>query len=185
LIDISGFYNNINDYIFIAPSNETTITNDIIYKYSQTNATILGGEISFDVLPFEWLSLNTSYAYLKGEQNDGNNLPFIPQNKLRFHAKFQKDNIGAFQNSFFKIGGTFADQQNSPSLFETETNSYVLLNMGVGSSIKISNQLISFSIQANNLLDKTYIDHLSTLKELGLYNIGRNISFNFKIPFNL
>jgi iron complex outermembrane receptor protein len=185
LIDISGFYNNINDYIFIAPSNETTITNDIIYKYSQTNATILGGEISFDVLPFEWLSLNTSYAYLKGEQNDGNNLPFIPQNKLRFHAKFQKDNIGAFQNSFFKIGGTFADQQNSPSLFETETNSYVLLNMGVGSSIKISNQLISFSIQANNLLDKTYIDHLSTLKELGLYNIGRNISFNLKIPFNL
>lgn len=185
IFDISGFYNNINDYIFIAPSNETTLNGNIIYKYAQSNAKISGGEIALDILPFEWLILKTSYAYLVGEQKNGEYLPFIPQNKLRFNAKFQKDKMGVFKNSFFKIGGTYASKQSKPALFETETASYFLLNAGLGSSIKVSNQTISFSIQANNLLNKTYVDHLSTLKELAYYNIGRNISFNLKIPFNL
>ena len=185
LIDISGFYNNINDYIFIAPSNETTATNAIIYQYSQTNANILGGEIAVDILPFEWLSLKTSYAYLHGEQNDGNYLPFIPQNKLRFHAKFQKNKLSFLNTPFFKIGGTFASKQTKPAMFETTTDSYFLVNIGFGASLKTKNQPISFSIQANNLFNKTYIDHLSTLKELGFYNIGRNISFNVKIPFTI
>ena len=185
LFDISGFYNNINDYIFIAPTNETTINGDVIYKYSQSNAKIAGGEIALDILPFEWLILKTSYAYLIGEQKNGEYLPFIPQNKLRFNAKFQKEKIGILQSPFFKIGGVYASKQCKPALFETETASYSLLNIGLGASIKISNQTISFSIQANNLLDKTYVDHLSTLKEMEYYNIGRNISFNLKIPFNI
>jgi iron complex outermembrane receptor protein len=44
---------------------------------------------------------------------------------------------------------------------------------------------MSVSISVNNLLDKKYIDHLSTLKEVGLYNPGRNIAFNLKIPFSV
>ena len=185
LFDISVFYNNINDYIFIAPTNEITINGDIIHKYSQSNAKIAGGEIALDIFPFKWLILKTSYAYLIGEQKNGEYLPFIPQNKLRFNAKFQKEKIGILQNPFLKIGGVYAGKQSKPALFETETASYSLLNIGLGASIKISNQTISFSIQANNLLDKTYVDHLSTLKEIEYYNIGRNISFNLKIPFSL
>jgi len=185
LIDISGFYNNISDYIFIAPSNETTTNNDIIYKYSQTNAKILGGEIAVDVLPFEWLVLKTSYTYLHGEQSDGNYLPFIPQNKFRFHAKFQKDNISFLNAPFFKIGGTASSKQTKPAMFETTTNGYFLVNVGFGASIKAKKQTISFSVQANNIFNKTYIDHLSTLKDLEFYNIGRNISFNLKIPFSI
>lgn len=184
LLDISGFYNNINKYIFIAPTNETSENGYLIYKYAQSNAKIAGGEIALDILPFEWLTLKTSYAYLIGEQENGEYLPFIPQNKFRFNATFQKDKINFLQNPFFKIGGIYAGKQSKPAMFETKTDSYILVNIGLGASLKISNQIISFSIQANNLLDKTYIDHLSTLKEMNYYNIGRNISFNLKIPFN-
>ncbi len=185
MVDVSGFYNRINDYIFIAPTDDTIASGDKIYRYSQTNSEIYGGELAIDVLPANWLNFKTSYAYLIGKQDDGNYLPFIPQNKLRFEIKFQKQKISFLNNTFFKIGGLYAAKQNNPAMFETETDSYFLLNAGIGTEIKWENQMVSLSVQANNLLNETYIDHLSTLKEIGYYNIGRNISINLKIPFGI
>ncbi len=49
----------------------------------------------------------------------------------------------------------------------------------------VPNQFVSLSISANNVFDTKYIDHLSTLKEVNLYNPGRNISLNLKIPFGV
>lgn len=183
MLDISGFYNHVNDYIFIAPTNNTTDAGDIIHKYSQSNAELYGGELSIDILPVNWLNLKTSYAYLVGKQKDGNYLPFIPQNKLRFEMIIQKQQLAFLRNNFFKIGGLYAAKQNHPAMFETESDSYFLLHAGIGTEIKWANRMISLSVQANNLTDEAYIDHLSTLKGMGYYNIGRNISINLKIPF--
>jgi len=89
------------------------------------------------------------------------------------------------KNTFFKVGGLIAARQNNPALFETETDSYFLLYAGIGTDIEWANQMVSLSVQLNNLLNETYIDHLSTLKGMGYYNIGRNISVNLKIPFRI
>jgi iron complex outermembrane receptor protein len=183
MLDISGFYNHVNDYIFIAPTNNTTDAGDIIHKYSQSNAELYGGELSIDILPVNWLNLKTSYAYLVGKQKDGNYLPFIPQNKLRFEMIFQKQQLAFLRNNFFKMGGLYAAKQNHSAMFETESDSYFLLHAGIGTEIKWAKRMISLSVQANNLTDEAYIDHLSTLKGMGYYNIGRNISINLKIPF--
>jgi len=185
MVDVSGFYNSINDYIFIAPTDDTIASGDKIYRYSQTNSEIYGGELAIDVLPFDWLNFKTSYAYLIGKQDDGSNLPFIPQNKLRFELKFQKQKLVFLKNTFLKVGGLYAAKQNNPAMFETKTDSYFLLNAGIGTDIKWANQIVSLSVKANNLLNETYIDHLSTLKGMGYYNIGRNISVNLKIPFRI
>ena len=185
MVDLSGFYNHVNDYIFIAPTDKTIASGNKIYQYEQTNANLYGGELSIDILPLNWLDLKTSYAYLIGKQEDGNYLPFIPQNKLRLEMKMQKQSFLCFKNSFFKIGGLLASKQNNPAMFETESDGYFLLNAGIGTDIKWANQKIIASIQGNNLLNKTYIDHLSTLKEMGYYNMGRNISINLKIPFEI
>lgn len=185
MIDVSGFYNHVNNYIFIAPTNDTIASGDKIYRYSQINAELYGGELSIDILPIDWLNISTSYAYLIGKQNDGSYLPFIPQNKLRFEMKFQKQKLAFFKNNFLKVGGLFAAKQNNPAMFETESDSYFLLYAGIGTEIKCAKQMMSLSVQVNNLLNETYIDHLSTLKEMGYYNIGRNISINLKIPFGI
>jgi len=185
MVDISGFYNHVNDYIFIAPTNDTISSGDKIYRYSQTNAKLYGGELLIDILPIDWLNLNTSYAYLIGKQDDGSHLPFIPQNKLRFEINFQKQKLAFCKNNFLKVGGLYATKQNNPAMFETESESYFLLYAGIGTEIKWANQMILLSFQANNLLNETYIDHLSTLKGMGYYNIGRNVSVNLKIPFGI
>ncbi|MCK5134150.1 MAG: TonB-dependent receptor [Bacteroidales bacterium] len=185
MVDISGFYHSINDYIFIVLTDDTIASGDMIYRYSQTNSEIYGSELAIDVLLFDWLNFKTSYAYLIGKQDDGSNLPFIPQNKLRFELKFQNQKLAFLKNTFFKAGGLFAAKQNNPAMFETKTESYFLLEAGIGTDIKWANQIVSLSVQVNNLLKETYIDHLSTLKEMNYYNIGRNISVNLKIPFGI
>lgn len=185
IVDLAGFYHSINNYIFIAPTNDTIASGDEIYRYSQTNAKIYGSELSLNILPVDWINIKTSYAYLIGKQNDGNYLPFIPQNKLRLELKLQKQKIAFLENPFVKLGGLYTAKQNKPAMFETESDSYFLLNAGIGANFKWSNQLLAISIQANNLLDETYTDHLSTLKNLEYYNIGRNISINIRMPFGI
>ena len=185
MVDVALFYNRINNYIFIAPTNNTTTGGSTIYQYAQTNSKIYGSELFVNILPLKWLHLKTTYAYLLGKQDDGNYLPFIPQNKLRFEINIQKREISFLKNPFFRIGGLYAAKQDNPAMFETETDSYFLLNAGIGTDIKWASQMLSLSIQANNLLNETYIDHLSTLKEIGYQNIGRNISINLTIPFGI
>jgi iron complex outermembrane receptor protein len=68
---------------------------------------------------------------------------------------------------------------------ETMTDGSTLVDFSLGSQIKISNQLLSIGISVNNLMDQKYIDHLSTLKEVNIYDPGRNITLNLKVPFRI
>ncbi len=185
MVDISGFYNRINHYIFLTPTDDTIASGEKIYRYAQTNSKIYGGELAIDYLPVHWLNINAIYSYLIGKQDHGGFLPFIPQNKMRFEIKFQKEKMSFLRNPSLKIGGLYAAKQNNPAIFETETGHYFLLNAGIGTEISLANQVVSLSVQANNLLNETYTDHLSTLKEIGYQNIGRNISINLKFPFGI
>jgi iron complex outermembrane receptor protein len=58
-----------------------------------------------------------------------------------------------------------------------------LLSAGIGSSFKFKGQTLDLRISGNNLLDKTYISHLSRLKEDGIPNRGRNVSLSVQTSF--
>ena len=45
--------------------------------------------------------------------------------------------------------------------------------------------MLSIGIYVNNLLNKAYLDHLSTLKELGYQDMGRNVCVSLKVPFGI
>lgn len=183
MIDLTGFYNRINNYIYISPTGETTSSGSKIYRYSQTDSKIYGGELMFEYLPEKGVDLKAGYAYLIGKEDDGNYLPFIPQNKLHFDVNLKKEKLLFMHHPFFRVGGLYACKQTHPAMFETESDGYFLLNAGIGADLKWFDQLVSLSVQADNLLNETYIDHLSTLKDLGYNNMGRNVCINLKIPF--
>ncbi|GET31352.1 TonB-dependent receptor [Prolixibacter bellariivorans] len=185
MFDVSGFSNHINRYIFIAPTDATTTEGFKIYRYTQSDTHLYGGEVAVDVLPVHWLAINTNYSMVIGKQNSGGYLPFIPQNKLRTELRFQKHQLGVLHQAFFCVGSLLAAEQKHPALFETPTDGYFLLHAGVGTEIKWANQMIALSVRGNNLLNRAYVDHLSTLKDLGYDNMGRNISFSIRIPFGI
>jgi len=185
--DLAGFYNIINNYIFISPTGDITTSGINIFRYKQTNSALFGGEagLHFHPKPIKWLHFETTFSSVIGKQENGDYLPFVPANKLRFELRAEKKKLLFLQKSFISVNTCTAFNQNNAASDETTTSGYTLLDLSIGGNIKVKNQLTSVSISANNLLDKKYIDHLSTLKEVGFYNPGRNIALNLKIPFGV
>jgi len=185
--DLAVFYNQINDYIFISPTADSTSTGVAIYLFSQTNATLYGGEagIHFHPKSLPWLHFESTYSSVVGKQKNGNYLPFIPANKIRYEIMAEGKRIGFLHNPNIKVSALTAFLQNSPSPFETVTDGYTLMNISVYSEILALNQTLVLGLSVNNLFDTQYFDHLSTLKPLNYYNQGRNISLSLKIPFRI
>jgi iron complex outermembrane receptor protein len=92
-IDIAGFYNIINNYIFISPVGDTTTSGIDIFRYKQSNSTLFGGEAGLHVHPktLKWLHLETTFSSVIGKQENGDYLPFVPAHKLRFELRGEKE----------------------------------------------------------------------------------------------
>jgi iron complex outermembrane receptor protein len=185
--DIAGFQNRINNYIFISPTGETTTSGIGIYQYMQSDSKLFGGEAGLHLHPesIKWLHIQTTYSMVVGKQDNGDYLPFVPANKLNFEFRAEKDQLSFLYHPFISVNSNTAFDQNKAAPDETTTAGYTLIDFAIGGNLKAGNQLISIGIGANNIFDKKYIDHLSTLKEVNLYNPGRNISLTLKVPFGI
>lgn len=175
---LNGFYNSIKDYIFIAPNGQF-VDQDAVFLYRQQNANLYGGEIVFHLHPhpLDWLHLETSFETVIGKLDNGDYLPLIPANKLKNTLRIEfeeKDNWLQKSYAFLSVQSVFT--QNNFSEFETKTDSYNLLNIGLGGNFSLFKQDAEIRISGNNMLDQNYIAHLSRLKTDGIANIGRNIS---------
>lgn len=187
IFDLAGFYNKINNYIFISPTGDTTNSGMNIYSYKQANSFLSGGEVVLHFHPEQvgWLHSQLTFSSVVGKQENGDYLPFVPAHKLLFEIRAEKEKLLLLHGAFAAFNTMTTFTQNNLAPEETATAGYTLLDISFGGNIKIKNQFISLIISANNLLDRKYTDHLSTLKEVNLYNPGRNITLNFKIPFGI
>jgi len=185
--DLAAFHNQIDNYIFISPTSGTTASGVSIYRFSQTNANLFGGEAGLHFHPksMPWLHVQATYSTVTGKQQNGNYLPFIPAQKIRYEVRAEREKIGFLLNPNIKISALSALKQNYPSPFEASTDGYTLLNAGLNADIKVSNQYLNIGLSVNNIFDTKYFDHLSTLKPMNYYNQGRNISLSLKIPFGI
>lgn len=183
LVDISAYYNYIEQYIFLDKTADTTEAGQVIYEYQQADASIYGMEMYFETMPLSWLNFNGSASYIRGQQHDGSNLPFIPHNNIKLNAAYKYSGNKSLKNLSFIVGPEINFAQNNAALFETKTPGFVLWNAGLETEWKIAKQKVFVSLQGNNLLNTQYQNHLSTLKDLGYYNVGRNMVFNLRVPF--
>ncbi len=184
--EVSTFYNYIHNYIYLSPTDET-IDGSNVYRYLQTPSRLYGGEAGIHVHPhpWDWLHIKANYSYIIGEKISGGYLPLIPANKLHFELMVKKNRWKATRNPFIKVWVDYVFDQNHPSEFETSSKHYTLLNASLGTDLQMKGQLMQFSLTASNLLNTLYMDHLSTLKDVGIYNMGRNIALNIRIPFGI
>src|SRR5690606_13716951 len=89
-------------------------------------------------------------------------IPLIPANTLTNTLRVETEGKKFLDSyAFLTLKNTF--NQNKVGTFETPTESYTLLNAGIGSSTKIFDLPIDFRITANNIFDTEYISHLSRL----------------------
>lgn len=180
----SGYINRFFDYIYLAPTDDEYIGFQI-FRYVQKDAMLKGMESVIDIHPeqWRWLNLRSTYSTVIGTTSDGENLPFIPANKLNAEIKFQLEKVRTAKKSFVKFGSQYVFEQSRPGQFETSTDDYWLFDAAIGTSFGKGQRLFTVSLAATNLLNNTYYSHLSRYKYFGIYNMGRNIVLNLKYKF--
>ncbi len=173
---VNGFYNRINNYIFISPNGNSIDGNDV-YDYVQENAALYGGEtgIHFHPHPLDWLHFTSSFETVIGKKQNGDYLPLIPANKWNNILKIDFKSKKWLEEGFATMNVESTFTQNKYSEFESKTNDYTLVNLGLGGKISLNKTVFNVNLNANNIFNKTYVSHLSRLKTDGIPNIGRNI----------
>ncbi|WP_297761542.1 TonB-dependent receptor [uncultured Muriicola sp.] len=182
---INGFHNTVNDFIYVEPNGDF-VDLDPVYIYRQQDATLYGGEIGFHLHPhpLDWLHIESTFESVTGMLKNDEDLPLIPANKITNTLRIEDTTPSTswFQKGYGYLTLLSVMDQNRVSDFETPTSGYTLLNIGFGGAIEVFGNEMQLRVSVNNLLDKTYISHLSRLKIDGIPNIGRNISIGVHYP---
>lgn len=203
------FSNSINNFIFAHKLNtlqgtDSVIDNDLVFKYFQGKAHLYGGEFSIDIHPhpLDWLHFENSFSFVNAQQLQSTDstmyLPFTPAPKWKSDLRAEFNKIGKYlKNSFISLGLDYYFRQDKVfSAFgtETPTPACLLLNASLGSNFILNKQTISVFLNATNLADAAYQNHLSRLKytpvnndtgRTGVFNMGRNVSLKVIVPVNL
>ncbi|MEQ8325091.1 MAG: TonB-dependent receptor [Vicingaceae bacterium] len=183
-ITINPFVNQIRDFIYLRPE-DSTINGKQLYYYDQTNALFSGGELGFHYHPHEihWLHFETIYSAVFAKNDRGNALPLIPANNFNSTLKIELGKKRRLRLSEIFIQHIFKFDQRRTAGFEDPSASYQLINTGLILDLQLGNNILQFKAGVNNLLNTTYIDHLSRLKTLNVPGPGRNTYVGLKYMF--
>ncbi|MBS1645928.1 MAG: TonB-dependent receptor [Bacteroidetes bacterium] len=175
------------------------------FKYISGNAVLNGGEAVFNIHPknLTWIRFENSFSMVnaiqKNQPDSSKYLPYTPPYRINSQLVFPFKKIGkTLKNAYAKAGVDYYFEQNKVFYKfgnETITPAYLLVNLGLGADICNKNGAVLFSvfIYGSNLGDVAYQSNMSRLKytdrnnitgRIGVYNMGRNISFKILIPIN-
>jgi len=204
------FANTISNYIY-SHKLSSVLGGDSIqtgypaFRFDAGNVQMAGGEASIDIHPhpLDWLhfenSLSYVYSQLLNQPDSTRYLPFTPAPKWISELRATLNDKGKlFRNTFISFGIEHEFKQDkiySAYNTETITDAYTLINASMGTDIVWKKHtLFSLYINGTNLGDIAYQSHLSRLKyapvnnatgRMGVFNMGRNISFKLIVPVGL
>ncbi len=185
IADINVFHNNIKNYIFLAPTADIAQNGMKIYTYNQSNALLYGLETGVKISLNRHLDAKVIYSYIKTRDSVGNPLPLIPQNKIKGFFSYKTNQLGIAKNLRLSLEPVYAFAYKHPAPNEDPSAAYFLLNASLSTNFKFANtQNITLFINIYNLTNTVYSDHLSTLREVGFYDMGRNISAGLRWYFD-
>ena len=172
------------------------------FKYVAGDANLSGGELMINIHPhtINWINFESAFSMVRAIQlhqpDSAKYLPYTPTDKWQSRLKLFVGKLSKiFQNSYisfdidhyFKQGRIYYQFGN-----ETITPGYTLLNAGIGTEIHSTKGTVcSIYLSGNNLTDVAYQSNMSRVKyadtnnvtgRVGVFNMGRNISFKLLIP---
>lgn len=187
--EIGGYYNMINNYIYLKPLLSPIITVNGAYpafQYTQANVyyTGLDANINFEILKSISLISKTTliYAYNKTIHDY---LIYVPSNRFQNGISFQKDSLGKIKHAYINVSALVVTMQRHVppnSDYVKPPQGYTLLNADIGFSIPFKQQLIGINFTATNILNTVYRDYLNRFRYYA-NDLGRNFTLRIKIPF--
>jgi iron complex outermembrane receptor protein len=212
------FANRIDNYIFTHRMPEEIEEGYLTYAYTQGDARLLGFEAGIDFHPVHSVHFSNTFAFVDAQlmnaTADTKYLPFTPAHRWSSELKWElfhhshstvahdhsrhPFHRSTFNNLYIAAGlDCYLKQTHIYSADDTETATpgYALLSLSAGTDIMFKGKkLFELYVNADNLLNKAYQNHLSRLKyadentvsgRQGVYNMGRNITFKVVVPINM
>ena len=157
-----------------------------VYVYAAKDRVLLYGlETSIHYHPhfahrihFETGYSNT-YGRVLGLVQEGEDLYFMPQARLRSNVRVELSKKKAFGFASVIVQHNYFFGQDRVGPLETATDPYHLLQLGCQMKWD-GNWPLQFSFGIRNVLNTSYVNHLSSIKSLGLTEPGRSFYFNLK-----
>ena len=173
-IIVNPFYNTIDNFIILSPK-DSIVQGTPLYNYEQLdNAELMGFEMNLHYHPhfLHQLHIEERISVMEGKSSNGQFLPLMPPNTYQttFKYYFLKDNL--FNLSQFNFDYIYNSTQQKVANNEEPTDDYSLINASALFSSK--SKKINLSIGVRNLLNVSYIPHLSRLKSYDIPHVGRS-----------
>lgn len=168
------YHNWFDNYIYARTLDQ--YENFRLIKYSQDSAKFYGTEAEVTYQLNDVYKASVFGDYVRGKI-DNENAPRIPAGRLgtRINADFDEHWSGSAEYSHVFNQDKFA-------AYETETQGYNMVNLGIGYKYPISaKQEAKFYLNANNLLDETVYEHTSFLANVP--QMGRNFVLGVDYKF--
>ena len=174
-----------NGYIQLAQV-DSVIDGMDVYQYAAKNGVLLYGmetRIHYHPHFAHRIHFESGYSNTFGRDlgitQEGENLYFMPQARLRSNVRIELSKKKAFGFASVIVQHNYFFNQDRIGPLETATEAYHLLQLGCQMKWD-GNWPVQFSFGVRNALNETYINHMSNLKSLGLMEPGRSFYFNLK-----
>jgi iron complex outermembrane receptor protein len=177
-LDAGAFYYNIGNFVYTAYTGQIDGESNLpIIRYAQSDTRYFGAEASVEARVVKNLWLNGKIDFVRARLTELNKpLPRIPPLRSVLGLDY------SYKNLSLRPELILAGKQDRVFDFETPTAGYAVFNFN-GSYTIVSERLAHvFSINAYNLNNKLYRNHLSFLKEIAP-EIGRGVRFNYTLRF--
>lgn len=187
--ELTFFHNGFSNYNYARNTGDPSPQDPslYIYQFTGTQAELMGVEFSSEIQLLNNWVLSASMGYTHGrrklfenEQDDPNKnwkpLPTIPPLKGNIELSYNKNGLRLGTKS------KLAAEQNRTGEFEQPTDGHAVFNLFGQYRFERWEMLHTLSLNANNIFNTTYRDHLSRIKEI-YPEPGRNISLLYRIYF--
>jgi len=194
-VELATFYNRVSDFIYYLQTGETVrviregarprVTP--VFEARGDDAAFLGAEGRVQWEAFSRWVLDATASYTRANRRaDSDPLPFIPPLTGDLEVRYE----GA---PFFGSMGlqTAAAQRRVPNpvqigesaeLPQEVTDGYSLLHAGAGMRLQRGGYTHTLTLQARNVTDRQWRDHLSRIKDIAPQP-GRNLQLTYRVHF--
>ena len=198
-IHVDGFFNYINNFIYIEPSGVETTNRGAfpVWDYKQINASLFGVDLNLNYNITKQFEYNNKSSFIKGKDLSSdralidipsfktiNVMRYLNKSWSNFNAEIESEWIfrqNEYPNNNFEA---FIPRTNSYVLVDISTPppAYHILNFRGSFDLKIlKDNKVNLAFTINNLLNTPYRENLNRLRYFA-DEIGRN--FTIQLKFN-
>ncbi len=170
------FYYNIQDYVFLAPTGEIE-DNLVEAEYLQADSRFVGTEMNLEFAMHRNLWINFGFDAVDAQLKEtGTPLPRIPPMRGRIGVDAR------FRGFSLRPEAVLVKDQDELFPTETRTPGYAVFNVLASYTLARPHYAHIFAVNAFNLGDRLYRNHLSFIKDLAP-EIGRGVRFTYTVRY--